>query len=161
GFHKDTVGGHGTWTAGIAAGSISASGANTEAACYDDELFGCAGGCITPSDVDSMLGNGFFDLDLFCPTYDCDGNTALSYCLSDEPVQTLHQNGGVAPGAKVSVFDNSYTDDDVYGYLAGNLVWDSAKETGAKIHSNSWEAITFCQITELELMYDTYMYEVR
>ncbi|CAN0527729.1 unnamed protein product, partial [Scytosiphon promiscuus] len=72
GFHKDTVGGHGTWTAGSAAGSISQSGACTEAACYGDELPGCAGGCIPASEMEFMQDNGVFDLDLYCPTYGCD-----------------------------------------------------------------------------------------
>ncbi|CAM9894313.1 unnamed protein product [Scytosiphon promiscuus] len=161
GFHKDTVGGHGTWTAGSAAGSISQSGACTEAACYDDELPGCAGGCIPASEMEFMQDNGVFDLDLYCPTYGCDGTAgvALSYCLSDDTAGTLLQNGGVAPGAQISVFDMSYTNDDGYAHVAGNLVWDSASETGAKIHSNSWESITYCQLTELEILYDTYMYE--
>ncbi|CAM9966840.1 unnamed protein product [Scytosiphon promiscuus] len=160
GFYKDTIGGHGTWTAGCAAGSISC-GATTQATCCGDELPGCAGGCIEASGLDSMLENGVFDLDLYCPMYDCDGTTdlALSYCLSDDPVETLHQNIGVAPGAKIAVFDVSYTGEDVGSEYAGNLVWESAVATGAKIHSNSWSADTFCEFTEIDLMYDTYMYE--
>ncbi|CAM9449287.1 unnamed protein product, partial [Hapterophycus canaliculatus] len=129
--------------------------------CCGDELHGCVGGCIAASEVDSMLDNGFFDLDLYCPLYDCDGTTdlALSYCLSDDPVETLDQNGGVAPGAQISLFDPSYTGEDSFIELAGNLVWESAMETGARIHSNSWGYETFCEPTEMDLLYDTFMYE--
>lgn len=139
GFYKDVVAGHGTWTAGCAAGSISASSTGTEATCYGDELPGCAGGCIASDEVDSMLENDVFNIDLYCPLYDCDDTTGveLSYCLSDDPVETLHQNIGVAPGAKISVFDVSYTGEDLLVRLAGNMVWESAMGTGAKIHSNS------------------------
>ncbi|CAN0059252.1 unnamed protein product [Scytosiphon promiscuus] len=168
GFYKDTVGGHGTWVAGSAAGSISAECASTVTTCGGDELPGCAGGCIVASDVDSMLDNGDFDLDTFCPMYDCDGDAGLSYCLSDDPVETIHQNSGVAPGAKLAVFDPFYRadwSDSIYGSddwfveLAGNSIWYSSLETGAKIHSNSWGSETFCQLTEGELLYDTFMYE--
>lgn len=162
GFHKDTVGGHGTWTAGIAAGAISAGSDVAPASCKGDELPGCAGGCVKASGVDKMLDNGAFDLDLFCPTYECDGDAdlAYSYCLSDDPVETLYQNAGVAPGARISMFDASYTNIP-FANFAGNLVWESAMNTGAKIHSNSWGITTFCQETELEFLYDTFMYEVK
>ncbi|CAM9331359.1 unnamed protein product [Scytosiphon promiscuus] len=161
GFYKDTIGGHGTWTAGSAAGSISGRCASTGAACSDGEVPGCAGGCIADSEVDSMLDNGFFDLDLFCPMYDCDGNTdlGLSYCLGDDPDETLRENGGVAPGAQIAVFDPVYASNQWFVELGGNLIWYSAMETGAKIHSNSWGAETFCQLTEAELMNDAFMYE--
>lgn len=163
GFHKDTVGGHGTWTAGSAAGSISPSCATVEATCLDDELPGCAGGCIPASDVDFMLNNPFFDLELYCPMYGCDGTTdsALSDCLSDDPAETLRENGGVAPGAQLSFFDASYTGADIYVRLAGNHVWDAAVNSGAKIHSSSWGSQTGCQLTDDEFMYDTFMHEVR
>ncbi|CAM9625709.1 unnamed protein product, partial [Ectocarpus fasciculatus] len=161
GFHKDTVEGHGTWTAGSAAGAISAESGLEAEACYGDELPGCAGGCISASDVDAMLDNSLFDLDVFCPMYTCDGNTDIpsSECLSDDPLETLHQNGGVAPGAQISVFDVSYTGDEVFAPFAGNLLWYSAMETGAKIHTNSWGAATLCQLREEEYLYDSFMYE--
>lgn len=162
GFYKDTVRGHGTWTAGIAAGAISESSGVTEEDCYGNELPGCAGGCIATSDVDVLSNNGYFDLDVFCPMHDCDGyGSSYSYCLSDDPVETLHQHGGVAPGAQISVFDGSYTGFDGYMELAGNLVWLSAVDTGATVHSNSWGAGTLCQVTEDDILYDTFMYEVR
>lgn len=163
GFHKDTVEGHGTWCAGISAGAVSAGSAVPEEDCYGDELPGCAGGCIMASDVDAMLENEYFDIDLFCPMYECDGdaNMSYSYCLSDDPVENLSQNNGVAPGAQISVFDAAYTAFELYPEMAGNLLWESAMETGAKIHSNPWGAITFCEPTEIEYLYDSFMYEVR
>ncbi|CAN0288527.1 unnamed protein product [Scytosiphon promiscuus] len=135
----------------------------TEATCCGDELPGCAGGCIPASDVDSMLENGLFNFDLYCPMYDCDGTTdlALSYCLSDDPVETLNEHSGVAPGAKISMFDYSYTGSDGYVILAGNLVWESAMGAGAKLHSNSWGYTTLCQASELDLLFDVFMHKVR
>ncbi|CBN75410.1 subtilisin-like serine peptidase [Ectocarpus siliculosus] len=161
GFDKDIVGGHGTWTAGCAAGAISAQSSLQEEACYGDELPGCAGGCISASDVDAMLDNGSFDLDVFCPMYNCDGNTDIpsSECLSDDPVENLHQHGGVAPGAQISMLDASYTGSDSFALFAGNMLWYSAMETGAKIHSNSWGYDMLCQLTENEYLYDSFMYE--
>ena len=163
GFHKDTVNGHGTSSAGIAAGAISDEAGVAGAVCHGDELPGCAGSCIPASIVDENLENGMFDLDTFCPTYECDGNGfSYSYCLGDDPVETLHQHGGVAPGAQIAVFDSSYTGEDGYvgADYGGNLVWESAMGTGAKIHSNSWGFDTFCQPTEDDFQYDTFMYEV-
>lgn len=163
GFHKDVVNGHGTWTASIAAGAVSARSPVTEEDCHFDELPGCAGGCITASEVAQRLDNGFFDVDLFCPMYLCDGeaDSNYSYCLSDDPVETLYHNSGGAPGAQIAMFDASYSAFDLFPELAGNLLWESAMNTGAKIHSNSWGEPTFCELTELEYLYDTFMYEVR
>ena len=162
GFHKDTVGGHGTWTAGSAAGAISDGTGVAEADCYGDELPGCAGGCFSASILDEYLDDDIFDLDLFCPAYECDGNgVSYSYCLGDDPVETLHQHGGVAPGAQIAMFDASYTGlGEVYAVFAGNHVWESAVDTGAKIHSNSYGGETFCEVTEDEILHDTFMYEV-
>lgn len=161
GFFKDTVGRHGTRTAGIAVGTISEHVDFPAEDCDSDEVPGCVGGCVT-SDIETLTQNGFFDLDAFCPMYDCDGNGAsCPDCLGDNPAETLRQHGGIAPGAKLSVFDTSYTGIDNLISLAGNLVWESAKATGARIHSNSWGAATLCQLTEEEYLYDTFMYEVR
>ncbi|CAB1102948.1 unnamed protein product [Ectocarpus sp. CCAP 1310/34] len=161
GFHQDTIGGHGTGTSGSAAGAISSQSSLKEEACYGDELPGCAGGCISASDVDAMLDDSTFHLVVFCPMYTCDGNIDIpsSECLSDDPVEDLHQHGGVAPGAQISVFDFSYVGTEVYASWAGNDLWYSAMETGAKIHTNSWGGATLCQLTEKEYMYDTFMYE--
>ncbi|CAM9857304.1 unnamed protein product [Pylaiella littoralis] len=162
GFHKDNVGGHGTWCAGIAAGSISAQPGVPEENCHGDESPGCVGGCVLTSEVDEMLNNGIFDLDLFCPMYDCDGDadTAYSYCLSGDPAETLYQNSGAAAEARIAVFDVAYSHTGPYFVdFGGNLVWESATETGAKIHSNSWGGFSFCELTDSEYLYDTFMYE--
>lgn len=106
GFHKDTVEGHGTWTAGTAAGSISSQSDYNE-------------------------------------------------------VDDLSHNNGVAPGAKISIFDAAYAASDLYPEFAGNGLWDAAMGTGAKIHSNSWGGATFCEQTGVEYLYDTFMHEVK
>ena len=161
GFYKDIVAGHGTWTAGSAAGAISEGAVVADAECYGDELPGCAGGCFSSSVLDEYLADDIFDLDLFCPTYECDGEGfSYSYCLGDDPVETLHQHGGVAPGAKIALFDSSYTGSENWAIFGGNLVWEAAEGTGAKVHSNSWGGPSFCQVTEYEILYDTFMYEV-
>lgn len=66
----------------------------------------------------------------------------------------------VAPGAKIAAFDASYTGVELFVSLGGNLVWETGAVTGAKIHSNSWGGSTLCEVTELEILYDAYMYEV-
>ena len=145
----------------MAAGAISEVASVAEEECLDGSLPGCAGGCIAASSVDENIDNGLFDLDTFCPTYECDGEGfSYSYCLGDDPVETLHQHNGVAPAAKIAVFDASYTDEENWASFAGNLVWESTLDTGAKIHSNSWAGDTFCQVEEREIMYDTFVYEV-
>ena len=163
GFYRDTVNGHGTWTAGAAAGAISEGAGVAGEECHGDDLPGCAGGCISASAVDENLDNGIFDLETLCPMHECDGEGfSYSYCLGDDPVETLHQHGGVAPGAKISVFDGAYTGlGEVWALFGGNHVWASATGTGARIHSNSWGLRTLCQQTEAESLYDTFMYEVR
>ncbi|CAM9895106.1 unnamed protein product [Pylaiella littoralis] len=161
GFFKDTIEGHGTWTAGIAAGAVYQQSGVPDEVCYEDELLGCAGGCITTFEVDEMLDNGVFDIDTFCPKYECDGDadTDYSYCLSDDPAENLRQSSGMAPGAKIAVFDAAYGDFTLLPDLAGNGLWESAKDTGCKIHSSSWGTSSFCEQTDSEFLYDTYMYQ--
>lgn len=120
---------------------------------------------MSESDVDTLLSNGLFDTDTFCAAYECDGG-GLGYpygdCPSDDAIETLTQHGGVAPGAKIAVFDWSYHANDFFvPEVTGNFLWNATHGTGARIHSNSWGFATMCQLTELEYLYDTYMYEVR
>eukprot|EP00752_Nemacystus_decipiens_P005062 g4596.t1 len=161
GFFKDTVAGHGTWVSGLAAGSISEeSYAVAEEDCYVDELPGCVGGCIAASTIEELKDNEYFDLDTFCPMHDCDGDGSSSQtCLHGDPLENLHQHGGVAPAARVAAFDASYTGSELFVGYGGNLVWESSAGTGAKIHSNSWGGATDCEVTELDLLYDSFMFE--
>lgn len=160
-FDKDTVNGHGTWTAGIATGAISPGSPYLTQDCTEDQLPACAGECVLSSDVDELQANDYFDLDTYCPVYDCDGNgAASSNCLGDDPLETLVQHGGVAPGAQLSMFDVSYGPTSFYVMLAGNFVWNATDGTGSKIHSNSWGIFTKCTSTEFEFLYETFMFEV-
>ena len=111
-----------------------------------------------------MIDNGIFDIELFCPMYDCDDYGAAfsySYCFGEDPLKTLAEHSGVAPGAKLSVLDGSYSGDYFYHLLAGNMLWEASKEAGVMVHSNSWGIWNFCEHLEFEFLYDSYMYEVR
>lgn len=172
GFDKDTVSmGHGTLVSGIAAGAISPKSPYLTQDCSssNDELPGCVGGCISASDVELGLLDGLFDVDLFCPMYDCDDYGAefsylYEYCLGDDPLETLAEHSGVAPGAQIAIFDAGYFAGDffldLFIFLAGNFLWNSTEGTGTRIHSNSWGAITNCELTEFEYLFETYMLEV-
>lgn len=111
-----------------------------------------------------MLGNELFDIDTFCPAFDCDvGGVAYSFtdCLGDDTIETLAKHSGVAPGAKIAMFDASFEGFAfIYPEITGNLLWSATDGTGAKIHSNSWGYPTRCQLSELEFVYETFMYEV-
>lgn len=170
GFDKDTAyNGHGTCAAGIAAGAISPNSPYLTQNCSStDELPGCVGGCISSSVVDGIVDD-LFDIDLFCPMYDCDNygeglSYSFEYCLGDDPLETLAENSGVAPRAQIAVFDAGYFSGDFFGdlyiFLAGNFLWNSTYGTGTRIHSNSWGAATNCEVTEFEYLFETYMLEV-
>lgn len=118
---------------------------------------------MTSEDAIKFVENETFDIDTYCPAYDCDGNGADSdFCLGDDVLETLVQNGGVARGAKIAMFDWGHGPEPGPSiYLAGNYVWNSTFGTGAMIHSNSWGYETYCELTESEFLYDTFMYEVR
>lgn len=77
-------------------------------------------------------------------------------------METLTANGGVAPGAKLSVFD-VISDDSliVWAFLASNGLWDAAENTGCRVHSNSWgTAESTCETDTMSVEFDRYMYEV-
>lgn len=159
-YNKDVVDGHGTHVAGIAAGAILVGSVLLEQSCQGANVPACAGGCMTASQAAYYVNNESFDIETYCPAYDCDGNGADSIkCLGDDVLDTLIQNSGVAHGAKLSIFDVGYND-GIIPEIAGNFLWNSTFGTGTKIHSNSWGGETFCELTEFEYLYDTFMYEV-
>lgn len=121
----------------------------------------CAGECMTPLDAEDYMSNESFDIETYCPMYDCDGYGADSpNCLGEDVLDTLVKNNGVAPGAKLAIFDDSQDEGWGYGDLAGNFLWNSTFGTGTKIHSNSWGFYGFCESTEFDFLYDTFMSEV-
>lgn len=160
GFDKDVRYGHGTQVAGIAAGSVQATSPYLTYSCRADEVPACAGECMTESDAEERIDNKSFDIDTYCPAYDCDGYGAGSeYCLGDDPLETLVENSGVAQGARLAIFDVGFKD-DILPDMAGNLLWHSSFGTGAKIHTNSWGASTYCEPTEADYLYDIFMFQV-
>ncbi|CAM9696523.1 unnamed protein product, partial [Ectocarpus fasciculatus] len=86
-FGQDDEAGHGTHTAGSAAGATLNDPAETTTCLAGDETLGCAGACIDESEstddlVSSYLQSVLPDLDRLCPMYGCDDST--DPCLSDE-----------------------------------------------------------------------------
>lgn len=171
-FSEDAAAGHGTHTAGSAAGSTITNPATTED-CEAGRELSCVGGCIDPDDDDGddlvpedtfywyYSGAADEDLDRLCPRYDCDGFEDDSvYCLDDDEAKTLADHGGVARGAKLAIFDvlDDYTGIGVV--MAGRGVWDPSIEAGAKIHSNSWGSSSFCVYDFLDVIADDFMYVV-
>lgn len=159
GFATEFEGGHGSHTAGTAAGVMLDSPDELE--CGDGEELGCLGGCFDSDVLDAMVEDTTeVDIEVFCPAHDCDGFES-DFCLDDGP-EMLAANGGVAPGAKISVFD-VISDDSltVWAFLAENGLWEAAEETGCKVHSNSWGTTELnCEVDAFSVAFDTYMYEV-
>lgn len=164
-YNSEDPAGHGTHAAGSAAGSTLSFPANTTT-CPSDRVLSCVGGCI---EEDSLSGDDLVpsslqdklqaDLDRLCPKFGCDG-WGDDVCLSDDAATTLAEHGGMAPGAKISVFD-VLTETVTFGtYMAGNGLWDPPMELGGKLHSNSWGGDLDCQVAILDVMYDQFMYNV-
>ena len=110
GFHKDKKEGHGTHVASTACGSTSQGSPFVTQNCRGTDAFpACAGGCVSTSGAEELEANGLFDMDTFCPAYDCDGTSAnSSSCLGEDMLQTLVDHRGVAPGAKITFFYASF-----------------------------------------------------
>lgn len=160
GFYSDTAGGHGSHTAGTAAGSTITSPVSVSDCSGDDEL-GCVGGCLNTSYVDQLRSNLYLDVDVFCPKFDCDNfGDGESTCLSDDVGETLSANGGIAPGAKLAIFDVSVDGKLVLAELAQDGLWEAANDTGSMVHSNSWGGENDCTVDATSILFDTYMYEV-
>lgn len=163
GFGDDAPDGHGTHTAGSAAGATLNDPA-VAATCSGTDELGCTGGCLNTSFISTHVNNEYypFDLEVLCPQYGCDGlGESHKLCLDADVGSTLTENGGVAPGAKLSIFDSSADGEGIWASLAGNRVWSATDGTGCKLHSNSWGGESYCTVTSDCVLYDTYMHNVR
>lgn len=156
GFGVDFEEGHGSHVAGSAAGSLKSDAQVTP--CGDDEGLDCLGGCLTYEDMVDMLYNAELDFEMLCPTFDCDNMGEP--CLTDDVGETLAENGGVAQGAKLSIFDVSANGRSIFAYLALTGLWDSTIGTGCFIHSNSWSSDGYCSVSSESMAHDEYMFEV-
>lgn len=162
GFQTETEGGHGSHTAGTAAGSTINTPAQPNA-CLDDELLSCFGECLNASDVNEKLDDTTtVDLNLFCEEYNCDGwGDQYTSCIAEDTETLLTANGGVAQGAKLAIFDVSADGESIWAPLARNELWEAAEDTGCMVHSNSWGGDTDCAVDSTAETFDQYMYEVR
>lgn len=158
GFGLDMEAGHGTHTAGSAAGSTLATPAET-VTCETGSEVSCIGKCLTTAEATEAASDNLLTWDTLCPQFDCDGGAGSS-CLSDDVAETLTDNGGIARGAKISVFDVSIDGTAVWASLAENGLWDATEGTGCMLHSNSWGGDADCNIDSETVAFDQYMYEV-
>lgn len=158
-FGDDDKAGHGTHTAGTAAGSTLNSPAETTD-CETGKTLSCAGACIdTTGGSDDDLVSYYYqvdDIDRICPFFGCDDSEV---CLGDDVGVTLAENGGMAQGAKLAVFD-IFAGETSLGTYAGNGLWEPCLEAGCKIHSNSWGFDGVCLLSALDILYDDFMYQV-
>lgn len=163
GFVTETPGGHGSHTAGTAAGV--AINAQVETTTCDEEAgerVGCVGGCLTSADADELTSNAVIDVDTMCLAFECDGQgTDFEPCLENDTPGILATHGGVAQGAKLALFDSSSDGVTIWASLAGTGLWIAAEDTGAMVHLNSWGGDTFCSVDVTTASFDRYMYEVR
>lgn len=160
GFGTDREDGHGTHTAGSAAGAPLNNPAVADTCTGTDEL-GCIGGCLNTSYVTSLTSNYEVDFDTWCPQFNCDGwDPDTGSCLDEDVSATLTENGGIAQGAKLAIFDVAVHDNRVLASLAGNGLWEATDQTGCMLHSNSWGGDTLCVTTREQVVYDDYMYQV-
>ncbi|CAM9670039.1 unnamed protein product [Ectocarpus fasciculatus] len=161
-FEYDYEAGHGTHVAGSVAGATL----NTPAeliSCNDTETMSCAGACIDDdeaNDVDDLASPYFeiADLDRLCPLFsdfNCD-ETETDKCLSNDVAETLTNNGGMAQGAKLAIFDAFF---DTLGLapFVGNGLWEPCAEADCKIHSNSYGGDFECSLGPNDVVYDGWM----
>lgn len=171
-FSEDAAGGHGTHTAGSAAGATISFPVVTED-CTDGREVSCVGGCIDADAVfagDDLLSSweSFYtnlpfapvDLDRLCPRYDCDG-VDETFCLGNDAGVTLAEHGGIARGAKLAIFDVLDHFGAIGIELAGNGIWEPAMEAGSKLHSSSWGGLNECRYLPMDVLHDSFMYNVR
>ena len=164
-FDQDDPAGHGTHTAGSAAGATLNVPAET-VTCNDTDRLSCVGGCIDGdlSYSSDDLVSWFFqlaattDIDRICPMYGCD-NATTEVCLGDDVGKTLTDHGGMAQGAKLAIFDVFWGSNGLSSFV-GNGLWEACMETGCKIHSNSYGSDDMCSLSPMEPVYDDFMYRV-
>ncbi|CAM9771338.1 unnamed protein product, partial [Sphacelaria rigidula] len=155
----DTEDGHGTHTAGSAAGAPLSDPVVPDT-CTGTDVLGCIGGCLDLTYAASLVGNLLPDFDTWCPQYECDGYGAdTEPCLDADVSATLTENAGMAPGAKLTIFDASNDGESVLATLALNGLWEATEDTGCMLHSNSWGSDSYCTMTFEGTQYDQYMYE--
>ena len=163
-FEEDEAAGHGTHTAGSAAGATINTPADT-VTCIDPDVLSCVGGCISASAsyddlVSTYIQYFTLDLDRLCPSFIyCASLINEELCLDDDVAETLTEHGGMARGAKLAIFDIFH--EDIGGLdVAGNGMWEACTDAGCKLHSNSWGADVYCDMREWDLLYDDFMYNV-
>lgn len=164
-FENDDLIGHGSHTAGSVAGATRNVPAET-VTCNEPRELGCVGGCIDrdapvwSDDVNPYSSQSPWhgDIDRVCPELSCD-DTTEPWCLSDDVSQTLTEHGGMAQGAKLSIFDVFYGEHSLSHY-AGNDLWQPCAEAGCKIHSASIGGDVWCVPDAITMVYDDFMYKV-
>ena len=161
-FEYDDKAGHGTHTAGSAAGATLNNPAEP-VICGNGTVLSCVGACIDddPSATDDDLVSSYYqyaDIDRLCPAFGC-GSGGEEECLGDDVSETLTNNGGMAQGAKLAIFDAFFQDFGLMD-LVGNDLWEPCAEADCKLHSNSWGGDLMCQLGPIDVLYDTFMYEV-
>lgn len=162
GFTTEMPGGHGSHTAGTAAGATLNTPAEVPT-CDEDagEELGCLGECLSAADLADLTSNDVIDTETMCVALDCDGyGTDFDSCLEDDTQEILTSHGGVAQGAKLAIFDASADNLKVFAAFAGTGLWEAAEDTGAMVHSNSWGSDTLCTVDSTSTAFDSYMYEV-
>ncbi|CAN0275507.1 unnamed protein product, partial [Ectocarpus fasciculatus] len=120
------------------------------------------GACIDDLDATDDLMSAYYqayftDLDRLCPMYGCDSTTDTT-CLSDNVPETLSNNGGMAQGAKLAIFDVFYDGIGLSGSI-GNGLWEPCLEAGCKLHSNSLGGDFECSVAPWDIANDQFMYE--
>lgn len=159
-FETDTVEGHGSFTAGTAAGATMNTPAQTEY-CHYGERLTCFGTCMEEDEIDQKTEDIYWDFDLFCEEFDCDGTgDAYESCIEEDTATLLAKNGGVAQGAKLAIFDVAADGDSVWAMLGGNWLWNATLGTGTMVHSNSWGGDNGCFMDSLSERFDEYMFDV-
>lgn len=164
-FGQDDAAGHGTHTAGSAAGATLARPADPVTCSGADQL-SCVGGCIDADatfsidDLASLQNQlfGSIDIDRICPMFGC-GDATTDACLGDDVSETLTDHGGMAQGAKLAIFD-VFLKNSGLSYYAGNGLWEACMDAGCKLHSNSYGGDGSCTPSSMEQAYDDFMYNV-